>query len=60
MGKAFHTVKNGEEFEQGDTNSVDHFNKQLCVVCEVGVTNTNVFPCACMYGSTILTKIDIR
>ena len=23
------------------------------MVCEVGVTNTNVFLCACMYGSAI-------
>ena len=57
MEKAFN-VKNDEE--QGDTNSVDHFNKQFCVVCEVRVTNTNMFLCACMYGSTILAKLDIH
>ena len=43
MEKAFYTVqkkkqkKNGEG--QGDTNSVDNFNRELCVVCEVGVIN---------------------
>ena len=54
MGTVFYTVKNGEE--QGDNNSVDYFSRQLCVMCEVKVTNTDVFLCACMYGSTILTK----
>ena len=30
---------------------------EVIVMCEVKVTNTDVFLCACMYGSTILTKI---
>ena len=47
----FCTVRNGED--QGDTNSVDDFNRQLCVVCEVGVTKANVYLCAYMYGSTM-------
>ena len=42
----FYTVRNGEE--QGDTNRVDDFNREVCVVCEVGVTNTNVYLCVCM------------
>ena len=46
--------------EQGDTNSVDDFNRQLCVVCEVEVTNTDVYLCAWMYGSTILAKTNSR
>ena len=39
--KVFFTVKNGEK--QGDNNSVDYFSRQLCVMCEVKVTNTDVF-----------------
>ena len=53
--EVFCTVKNGEK--QGDNNSVDYFRRQLHV-CEVKVTNTDVFLCACMYGFTILTKYD--
>ena len=49
--EVFYTFKNGEK--QGDNNSVDYFSRQLCVMCEVKVTNTDVFLCACMYGSTI-------
>ena len=54
--EVFYTFKNGEK--QGDNNSVDYFNRQLCVMCEVKGTNTNMFLCACMYGSTILTRIQ--
>ena len=42
----------------GDTHSVDDFNRDLCVVCEVGMTSTNVYLCVCMYGSTIHGKIN--
>ena len=54
--EVFYTFKNGEK--QGDNNSVDYFSRQLCVMCEVKGTNTNMFLCACMYGSTILTRIQ--
>ena len=53
--EVFCTVKNGEK--QGDNNSVDYFSRQLYVMCEVKVRNTDVFLCACMYISTILTNI---
>ena len=39
--EVFYTFKNGEK--QGDNNSVDYFSKQLCVMCEVKVTNTDKF-----------------
>ena len=54
--EVFYMFKNGEK--QGDNNSVDYFNRQLCVMCEVKGANTNMFLCACMYGSTILTRIQ--
>ena len=34
--------------DQGDTNNVEHLNKQSCAVCEVRVANTHVFLCAGM------------
>ena len=50
--EVFYTFKNGEK--RDDNNSVDYFSRQLCVMCEVKVTSTDVFLCACMYGSTTL------
>ena len=44
--EVFYTFKNGKK--QGDNNSVDYLRRQLCVMCEVKVTNTDVFFCACM------------
>ena len=46
-GKGIYTVKNGEE--QGDNNSADDFNRQLCVMCEVRVTNTDVCRSTCIH-----------
>ena len=37
----------------------DYFSRQLCVMCEVKVTNTDVFLCACMYGSLHTSHITV-
>ena len=57
--EVFYTVKNGEK--QGwviTTVWTISADSCLCVMCEVKVTNTDVFLYACMYGFTILTKYD--